>query len=91
MSAIQLLQITPEQLEKLISDVVKTQISELKNALVEQQSSPYLSRKQLAAHLHINLSTIHNWTKKGTLKPIGVEGRVLYKRSDIEAMMVQLS
>lgn len=42
-----------------------------------------LSRKETAELLGVNVSTLHNWHKKGVLEPYALGGRVYYKYSDI--------
>ena len=41
--------------------------------------------------LQIDLSSVHNWTKKGTLTAYQIGGRVYYKRVEIETAIVQLN
>lgn len=49
-----------------------------------------LSRKKAAELLDVNLSTLHNWNKKGILKPLQLGGRVYYRLEDINNALVKL-
>lgn len=67
------------------------QVEYLKNQLQPKNPTDLLTRKQVAKMLDVNLSTIHNWTKKGVLTSYGIEGRVYYKRSEVEEAIVKLN
>lgn len=66
---------------------------ELKHATVTENNlyNRYLSRDEVSKLLKISLSTIHNWTKSGTLQPYQIGGRIYFKYSDIEGSMVKLN
>lgn len=90
MKQVQLIGISAEQLQDAILQGVKSQIDDLKKQFKPKEPETYLSRKQVAEMLQVDYSTLHNWKHKGTLIPIGIGGRVLYKRSDIEANLIEL-
>ncbi|WP_158975604.1 helix-turn-helix domain-containing protein [Cellulophaga sp. L1A9] len=50
----------------------------------------YLTREDVANLLQINVSSVFNWTKKGTLKSYQLEGRIYYKLHEIEEAMTSL-
>lgn len=54
------------------------------------QETRYLTRDDVAKMLQINVSSVFNWTKKGTLKSYQLEGRLYYKLHEIEAAFVEL-
>lgn len=91
MEAIQLIQITPEQLQNEILKGVKTQIDELKTHFQPKQPNEYLTRQEVAQMFNVDLSTIHNWCKSKKLKPLGMGSRVYFLRSDIEASLTPLN
>lgn len=72
---------------------------ELKSLLKKQDESSkkiindeiYFTRKQLAAKFDVELSTIHNWCKKGYLKPLGIGNRVYFKKSDVDQALMPLN
>lgn len=87
---VQLIGITPDQLQNAILQGVKNQIDELKKEFQPKKPETYLTRKETAELLKVDYSTLHNWKHKGKLNPVAIGGRVLYKRSDIEKALIQL-
>ena len=47
----------------------------------------YLSRKQAAQMLDVDLSTLWKWDKKDYLKPVEVGGKRKYKLSDLNRIL----
>lgn len=88
--SVEFIQVTPLQLEQLITKVVKEQVEELQNIFKPKEPLELLSRKETAQLLKINVSTLHNWVSKGVLEPHHVQGRVYFKRSEIEKTFVKL-
>lgn len=91
MQTIQITQLSPEQFEEAITKAIKSQLDTLKKDINPVQSKEeYLSRKEVAELLKIELSTLHNWCKKGKLIPYGIGNRVYFLRSDIEKALKPL-
>lgn len=89
MNAIQFIQYTPEQLQADILSGIQTALEcLLKQAPVSEE---ILTRQEVAKLLKVNLSTIHNWCKKGKLKPYGIGNRVYFRRADIEECLIRIS
>lgn len=82
--------ITPEQLISMFQDL-QQQLAELKKNFEPKVPTEYLTRAEVKELLKCDLSTIHNWCKKGKLKPLGIGSRVYFKRSDIEAVLIPLN
>lgn len=53
----------------------------------KQQPEQYLTRKQTAEILDVDLSSLWRWNKENYLKPIEVGGKRRYKKSDIDKIM----
>nr|WP_319571672.1 helix-turn-helix domain-containing protein [uncultured Draconibacterium sp.] len=87
---IQLIQVTPEQLQELILKGVKVELDSLKSQLQPKNPTEYLTRNQVKELLNVDLSTVHNWTKRGKLKAYGLGNRIYYKRSEVEAAIQPL-
>ncbi len=51
----------------------------------ESHDPVFLTRKQVAEMFHCDISTVHNWTKKGKLTPYLKGRRVYYKRDEVLA------
>lgn len=90
MQNIQFIQTTPEQLENAILNGVKKQLESLTKSFQPKEPTEYLTRQDVANLLKIDLSTVHNWTKRGKLKAYGIGARIYYKRVDVENAIVEL-
>ena len=91
MQAVQFIQTTPQELEDSILQGLKSQISLLKAEFQPKEPTEYLTRNELAELLKVDLSTIHNWTKKGKIKAYGIGNRVYYKRQEINQSIKPLN
>lgn len=91
MKTVQTIEITSQQLQESILQGIKFQIEELKKHFQPKEPEKYLSRKQVCEMLQVDMSTLHNWKHKGILVPLGIGGRVIYRRSDIEAKLIELA
>ena len=75
---------TPESLVNLISESVRTQLSELKKELLSKDANDdLLTREQTCEFLQIDSSTLWHWTNKGKVKAYGIGNRRYYKRSEL--------
>jgi hypothetical protein len=90
MRQVQLISLTPEQLQEAIIKGVKTQIDELKEHFQPKEPTTYLTRQEVAEILHCDISTVHNLTVKGILIKYQCGGRVLYKRNEVENSIVKI-
>lgn len=92
MEAVQFIQIqaTPEQLQNAIIQGVNSKLEELKKEFQPKKPTEYLTRQEVADLLQINLTTLWNYTRKGTLKAYGIGSRVYYKRAEVESAIVEL-
>ena len=89
-STIQFIQVTPEQLQDAIIEGVNSKLDDLKKGFQPKEPNEYLTRNEVAEMLKIDLSTVHNWTKKGILQSYQIGGRVYYKRNEVEDAIVKL-
>jgi hypothetical protein len=82
----------PQAVSKVQDDVsvIKTKLDEICKNFKPKEAEEFLTRTDVALMLKVNFSTLWNWQKKGKLIPLGIGGRVYYKRSDIEAMLIPL-
>ncbi|WP_242121650.1 helix-turn-helix domain-containing protein [Aestuariivivens sediminicola] len=90
MQTIQFIQVTPEQLQNAIIEGVKLQLQDLKKHFQPKEPNEYLTRADVAEMLKIDLSSVHNWTKRGILTSYQIGGRVYYKHKEIENAIVEL-
>jgi len=80
-----------QEFKNEILEGVKKHLQDLLSQQKEKETSDYLTRQQVAEMLSIDLSTLHNWTKKGKITSYGIGNRVYYKRSEIENAFVKLN
>lgn len=83
--------ITPEQFENNLFTRLKSEIETLKAEFQPKEPTEFLTRDQVRKLFNVDLSTVHNWTKKGKLKAYGIAGRVYYKRSEVELAIKPLN
>lgn len=83
--------LTPLQLQEEIQKGIKTQLDEFAKNFQPKEPTQYLTRQEVADMLKVNLSTIHNWCKKGKLKPLGVGARVYFLREDVEKCLTPIT
>lgn len=82
--------VTPEQITNLFEGL-QNQLTELKANFQPKQPTEYLSRNEVAEMLKCTLPTIHNWAKTGVITSYGINGRVYFKRSEIESALICLN
>lgn len=80
-----------EELKNEIIEGIKPQFDELKKHFQPKNPTEYLTRQETANLLKVDLSTIHNYTKKGVLTSYGIGSRVYYKRSEVENAIIKLN
>jgi len=81
--------ISEEQLMNLFSRI-NAQFVEIQKKLTQKHTEGLLTRENVAKILNCDLSTVHNWTKKGFLKSYGINGRVYYKMHEIECALIPI-
>ncbi|WP_289054474.1 helix-turn-helix domain-containing protein [Carboxylicivirga marina] len=91
MQQVQFIQVTPDQLQTAILDGVKLQLEALKQDFQPKEPIDLMTRNEVKEWLKVDLSTIHNWTKKGKLKSYGIGNRVYYKRHEVEQVLTPLT
>ncbi len=75
---------TPEQLTETILQGVQKQIEDLKKNFQPREPDDFLTRKQTAELLSISFGCLHDWSKKGILKPMKHGNRTYFSRKAIE-------
>ncbi|MFH6970892.1 helix-turn-helix domain-containing protein [Flavobacterium petrolei] len=90
-NAIMLHNLTPRDLEELITKVVKEQLQEfVKNVPIENPDE-LLTRAEACALLKINMTTLWNWSKKGRVISYGIGNRVYYKRGELMGSLIRIN
>lgn len=83
-------EVTAEQITSLFAGL-QNQIKELKKDFEPKHPTEFLTRNEVAELLKCDLSTLHNWVKKGKLTAYGIGNRVYFKRSEIEQVITPLN
>jgi excisionase family DNA binding protein len=80
-----LIQISPEDLTKMIVDAITT---------VSTKPAPaetLLSKKEVCELLGVTLNTLSKFTKNGTIPAFGIGSRVMFKRSDVLNSLIRIN
>ncbi len=82
----------PSAIEKVCNDVsiIRNQLNDLKNSFEPKAPTEWLTRNEVKEMLKCDLSTVHNWTKKGKLKKYCIGDRTYYKRSEVESALIPI-
>ena len=91
MKQVQLLGMTQEENNLPIFNYIDKKFDELKNFYQPKEPTKYLTRHEVAEMLSIDLSTVHNMTKKGVLQKYQISGRVLYVRDEVQNSIIKLN
>lgn len=89
-NSILLQNLSPEQLEQLISNGIKSQLDDFKKNFTPKQEDELLTRTEACELLKINSSTLFHWTNKGKVTCFAIAGRRYYKKSDLLASLTQV-
>ena len=87
MQQFQFIQINPEQFKDELIQGFRAEIKTLRKEFQPKEPTEYLTRSDMAQMLKIDLSTLHNWTKKGKLRSYALGNRVYYKRHEVDAAL----
>lgn len=83
---VQLINLTTEKLQEIISEAVKTQLKNI-NSSVPQQLPEYITRNQASEMLNVTFPTLRSWHLKNVLRAYSIGNRVYYKLKDIQEAM----
>jgi excisionase family DNA binding protein len=87
----QLHNLTPNDLVTLFDEVVSKKLNDLKKHFQPKAPTELLTRHEVAKLFKVDISTIHNWTKRGEIQSYSVGSRIYYKRSEIENSLIKLN
>jgi hypothetical protein len=90
MKTVQLVGMTPEENNKPIFEYFDKKFDDLEKSFQPKEPTTFLTRKEVAKLLSVDISSIHNMTVKGILQKYQISGRVLYKRSEVENAIIKL-
>tara|TARA_R110002033_G_scaffold140280_2_gene179173 strand:+ start:1541 stop:1795 length:255 start_codon:yes stop_codon:yes gene_type:complete len=82
---------TQEENNLPIFNYIDKKFDELKKFYQPKEPTKYLTRHEVAEMLSVDLSTVHNMTKKGVLQKYQISGRVLYVRDEVQNSIIKLN
>ena len=91
MGSIQIIQVSPEQLQQQITEIFKRELENFSKHFKPEPPKEFLNRNQVATMLGVHVTTILNWERKGILNPLGISGKILFLRSEVEASLKPLN
>lgn len=80
-----------DDLNQLIEQSINKAFKTFTESFKPSSEPELMTRKEASQYLNINLSTLNTWTKKGVLTSYGIEGRIFYKRQDIEDALIKMN
>lgn len=86
MNQIQFVGTTPTELVNQLRETIEQVFTAHLNQQPTKTTAPaeYLTTAQVCELLQVNASTLHRWRKKNVLTAYQIEGKVFFKRSQIE-------
>lgn len=90
-NAILLHNLAPKDLQELIEKTVSKQLETFVKKLPIENPDELLTRVEASNLLKINITTLHNWTKKGQIIAYGIGNRVYYKRGELMGSLVRIN
>lgn len=90
MNSLQFIQISPEKFRSEILQDFKKEIDLLKKEYQPKEPTEFLTRNEVADLLKVDISTVHNFRKRGLLKAYSIGTRVYFKRDEVEQSLIEL-
>ncbi|MDF0715751.1 helix-turn-helix domain-containing protein [Muricauda sp. 334s03] len=83
-------EIPKTELKQFINESITEAVrSALSKQQTENSSTTVMTPKEVCAFFNISLSTLHEWRKQGKLQAYYKGRRVYFKRTEVEASLVQ--
>jgi len=79
--------ISRDDLKELITEAVTKAFDEVNKDTFTDRD--LMTRKQTAEFLNVSLVSLNIWSKKGIIQPYAIEGRVFFKKSEVESALKQ--
>ena len=87
---VQLMGLTLEEHNLPIFNYIDKKFEDLKKFYQPKEPTKYLTRRQVAEMISMDISSVHNLTTTGILTKYQISGRVLYIRSEVESAIIKL-
>lgn len=76
-------------LRSVVVEIVKQERQRIKDAIEASRELPTMTRSQAAKALNIHVNTLDRWAAEGYITPIKIGTKVLYKPSEIDAILTR--
>lgn len=76
-------------LRNVVVEIVKQERQRIKDAIDASRELPTMTRRQAAEALNIHVNTLDRWAADGYVTPVKIGTKVLYKASDIDAILAR--
>lgn len=86
-----LVQMDNEELREMFQKELNAAFQHFNNHFEPTRPKTLMTRQEVAEFFSVDLSTIHNWCKKGKLNPLGIGARVYFDREEIEKGLIPLN
>ena len=82
----------PTAVAKVYAEIIKIskEVAEIKKSFEPKSPTEFLTRTEVKELLKCDITTVHNYTKKGKLVKFCIGNRVYYKRSQVEAAIKEI-
>lgn len=82
-----ILQVSMGDLKELFRLTYAEEQKRIADALLHHRETPELTRKETAKRLGVSLATLWKWAKEGYLVPAKIGTKVMYRASDVDALL----
>lgn len=76
-----------DELKEVVSEIVKSMVGEVLPQKKTVEQDEYLTRDEACARLHVTYTTLWRMTNKGVLHAHKLGRRVLYSKSEVDALI----
>ena len=84
-----IIQISLNDLKEVVKDLYEEERKRTEDAINAHRERPTLTRKETARMLGVTLATLWQWAKSGYLIPVKIGTKVMYRPSDVDAMLTK--
>ena len=81
--------ISAEDLRNVIKELYHEERQRTAQAIADSREVPTICRPQAARLLNVALSTLWRWDRDGYLKPVKIGSKVLYRKTDIDRLLIK--
>lgn len=81
------LQVSVADLRELVHGLYEEEKQRIEDAILQHREKPTLTRKETAEMLGVTTTTLWQWAKAGYLVPVKIGTKVMYRASDVDALL----